>query len=155
MIHAALADAVHAQPAPAATDTLAVPPAAATLVLDEDSVNVHGAGGGGAGDGDGSGPGFGGGGGGTGVGGGGGATPACVTATDCPAARTVADRAATSPLGDARSVTDPLVDALIAPAAVSHGASLAAVQAQPFSVSTAMLTEPPAAGTAAFEGETL
>ena len=149
-----MADAVHAQPAPAATDTLAVPPAAATLVLDEDSVNVHGAGGGGAGDGDGSGPGFGGGGG-TGVGDGGGATPACVTATDCPAARTVADRAATSPLGDARSVTDPLVDALIAPAAVSHGASLAAVQAQPFSVSTAMFTEPPAAGTVAFEGETL
>jgi len=43
----------------------------------------------------------------------------------------------------------------MAPAAESHGASLAAVQAQPVNVSIAMVTDPPAAGTAAFEGETL
>jgi len=147
VIHGTFEAAVHAQPAPAATVTLVDPPAAATRTLDDDNVNVHGGG-------DGSGPGFGVGVGG-GVGVGAGATPACVTATDCPATRIVADRDATSVFGKARSVADPLADALIAPDAVSHGASLAAVQAHPFSVSMATVTDPPAAGTATFAGVTL
>jgi len=85
VIHDAFAVAVHEQPAPATTETLAEAAVAATLALVDDNVKVHGGGGGGAG----GGPGDGSGGGpvgGCGDGdGAGGATPACVTATDCPA----------------------------------------------------------------------
>ena len=63
-------------------------------------------------------------------------------------------RGAVSLFGAARIVTDPLADALIGPAPDSHGESLAAVHVQPFSVSIAIATDPPPAGTAAFAGET-
>jgi len=153
-IHGAFDTALHAQPAPAVTDTVTEPPLETTRALVADSVKTHGAGGGGGG-GAGAGSGDGGGAGegdGDGVGG---ATPACVTTTDCPATCTVAERGDVSAFGAARSVTDPLTDALIAPDAVSHGASLAAVQAQPFNVSIEIATEPPAAGTAALAGVTV
>ena len=80
VIHGVLEDADHVQPAPAATETVTDPPAAATLAFVADSVKVHG-GGGGPGSGVGVGVGV-------GVGDGegvGGATPACVTTTDSPA----------------------------------------------------------------------
>ena len=150
VIHGVLDDDAHVQPAPAATDTVTDPPAATTLALVADSVKVHGGGGGGPGSGAGVGVGVGG-----GVGDGvGGATPACVTTTASPATLTVAVRDAVSAFAAARSVTDPLADALIGPADDSHGASLAAVHVQPFSVSIAIVTDPPAAGTDAFAGDT-
>jgi len=151
-IHGTLDAAVQGHPAPAVTDAVTDPPLDATRALVADSVKAHG-GGGGAGGGAGGGSGEGGG---AGDGeGAGGARPACVTTTDCSAMCTVAERGDGSAFGAARSVTDPLTDALIAPAAVSHGASLAAVQAHPFNVSIAIVTDPPAAGTAALAGDTV
>jgi len=150
-IHGTLDAAVQGHPAPAVTDAVTDPPLDATRALVADSVKAHGGGGAGGGAGDGSGEG-----GGAGDGeGAGGARPACVTTTDCSAMCTVAERGDGSAFGAARSVTDPLTDALIAPAAVSHGASLAAVQAHPFNVSIAIVTDPPAAGTAALAGDTV
>jgi hypothetical protein len=118
-----------------------------------------GAGGSGVGDGGGGvgvgpGPGDGVGVGGVGVGVGATTEPASVTTTLCPPTRTVAARSV-SGFAAARSVIDALADPVDAPAIVSHGASLTAVHAQPFSVSSATVIEPPMAGTAAFDGETL
>src|SRR5262249_49345921 len=142
-IHGAFDAAVHAQPLPAVTVTLAVPPAEVTCADADDSAKAHGAGAGGEGGGVGAGGvgagGVGGGGagaggsggggvGGVGVGGGvgtgdGGVTiaPDSVTTTDCPAILTVATRSIPG-FAAARSVVAALADPLDAPAIVSHDA---------------------------------
>jgi hypothetical protein len=52
-------------------------------------------------------------------------------------------------------VKTPLAVALAVPVIVSHAESLTAAHAQPFSVSTLTVTEPPPAGTAALAGATV
>src|SRR5262249_34971704 len=74
--------------------------------------------------------------------------------TDSPAILTVAARSSPA-FAAARSVVVALADPLDGPAIVSHGESLAAVHAHPFSVVMVTDTVPPSAGTVAFGGATL
>jgi hypothetical protein len=181
VIHGAFELAVHAQPPADVTLTLAVTAADATRTDVEESAKVQvggvggvgvgvgvgvgdgvgvgvGVGGSGVGEGvgvglgTGVGPGVGDGVGGVGVGGT--TEPASVTTTVSPPTRTVAVRSVPG-FSAARSVIEALADPVDAPAMVSHAASLTAVHAQPFSVSSATAIVPPPAETAAFDGETL
>ena len=160
VIHGTSEVAVQAQPLAPVTLTLAVPAAAATRTDAADSAKLQlgGRGGGGAGVGVGSGVGFGGGGVGegvgVGVGVGGGAVPASVTTTIWPPTRTVPERSPPE-FWAARSEIDALPVPDAGPAIVSQAASLTAVHGQPFSVSSAIVIDPPLTGTAAFDGEAL
>jgi hypothetical protein len=179
VIHGALEAAAHAQPLAVVTLTLAVPADAPTCTDAVESVNAQGAGAGvgvgaggagvgvgaggvGVGSGPGAGVGVGVGAGvgegvgvGVGVGAGGITTdPASVTTALCPATRTVATRSVPG-FAAARSVMAALPDPDEAPAIVNQAASLIAVHAQPFRVSSATVMVPPDAETDAFDGETL
>jgi len=144
--------AVHPQPLAADTATLPVDAPKATRDDVEASVNEHV--GDGVGVGLGAGGGVGVGVGWPGTGGSGTIVPASVTITDCPATRTVPTRSVPG-FAAARSVNTPLAAPFTVPAIVSHDASLTADHAQPFSVSTLTVTEPPPAGTPAFAGATV
>ena len=174
LIHDAFGTAVHAHPAVAVTATIPEPPAAVIDAVVAPSAKLHGDGGDGAGGGVGGGGAGSGGGGGAGVGGVGGVgavggagggvgaggagagtgAAACVTTSDCPPILRVPARSA--PLfGPTRSVTEPLPLPAPFPSTVIQDASLEALHAHPFSVSTVTATAPPEAGADAAVGEML
>jgi hypothetical protein len=157
VIHAAFDVAVHAQVAGVAvTLTLPFDASAPTFAPSAAIVITHGSGGGGVGEGVGGGGGAGSGGGtgggvGVGVGGGGGGTADCEMVTDSPPIVTTPLR---SPPGfDAIvSATVPDFVPLAGAATTIQAAWLAAVHAQPVSVSMAIVTAPPPEETDVLDG---
>lgn len=158
VIHAAFDTAVHAQPGPAVTAIVPVPPAAGTDASVAPMENVHVGAGAGLGDGGGGGAGAGAGGTGSGAGtgtagGGGAGAAAWLMATGCPAIVAVPERSP-PPFAATRRVTEPLLVPLARPSIVIHAAWLSAVQAQPVSVSIVTATVVPPAGAETLAGAT-
>jgi hypothetical protein len=170
-IQPAFDDALHAQPEPALTDTLAIPPATLNDSFVGATEYVHGAGGGGTGDGGAGGAGAGGGGagaggagagaggagagvgagaGGGGAGGGNAAWPIVIawSATWVTHARAWPWFASTA------NRTDPFPLPASPAVTWTHVSSVDAVHVQPVSVDTVSVMVPPAAETAALVGKT-
>ena len=162
MIHDAVEAAVHAQPLPAATETLFAPPDAGIDAPDALRENVHagggaGDGGGGAGAGGGGSGGGGAGGGGTGEAGGGTATggvAASAIVTDSPATITAAVRDAGPPFATTARVTVPAPFPVFPFVTAIQSACDTAVQLHPARVSTETATVPPSADTVVLAGVT-